>query len=90
MKMEKIINIDFNKPPDAARKIIQIHKDTLVSLRKQTDKSEELEWEIRVYDYMLEDPILRLDQYNAIRHANRGSAPMGKREVIKKLGWVIP
>lgn len=83
-------NIDYNDPVQAAITTINMHRDTLISLRKRTAKPEELEWEIRLYDYMLKEPVARLDAYYKARIPKFGKPPIEKRKVVKKLGWVIP
>lgn len=74
---------------DFYRKTVEMHKDTLISLRKTTPKPEELEWEIRVYDYILVDPAVRYPQYQLARFDDN-NMPRSKRTVIKELGWDIP
>lgn len=86
--MKREYDIDYSKPEEAARNTIQMHKDTLISLRERTTKRDELEWEIRVYDYMLEDPFRRLKEYNEARF-DKNDMPIDKRVAIKALGWDI-
>jgi hypothetical protein len=82
-------HIDYNNPDEAARATVQMHKDTLVSFRGTTPHPEELEWEIRLYDYILEDPLVRLKQYQDARF-DKDCIPINKRKAVAKLGWTIP
>lgn len=81
-------NIDYSDPVAAARTTIEMFRDQLIGYRTTTSKPEELEWEIRVYEFMLEDPLTRLQAYQAAR-AQPGW-PKAKRAVVKELGWKIP
>ena len=58
----------------------------LESYRTITQHPEELEWEIRVYQYILKDPEKRLMEYGQARRSQKVS----KRMAIAKLGWDIP
>jgi hypothetical protein len=83
-------SIDFSKPEDAARTTVNMHRDTLISLRSRTPDPEGLEWEIRIYDYILEDPLPRYEAYSRARIPVFGKPPVNKRKVIEQLGWIIP
>ena len=70
-------------------------KDTLNMLisqlegyRETTPKPEELEWEIRLYKYMLKDPVARMRKYYEER-SKVGMGPGSKRQVAKNLGWEV-
>ena len=82
--------IDFTNPDEAARQTLQMHIDTLVSLRNSTGNPEELEWEIRLYEYILQDPAKRLKAYQDARYGDDNSLPLEKRDVVKILGWIVP
>lgn len=83
--------IDLNDPNEAARGQLQIFIDQLESMRATTPKPEELEWELKVYRYMLEDPAARLAAYMKARRTNPNGASMrSKRQAVKILGWEIP
>lgn len=86
--------IDYRDPEEAARVTVQMYKDGLIGFRGKTPHPEELEWEIAVYDYILEDPAARLKQYQDARYPEDYfekpyKAPLSKREAVKKLGWQI-
>lgn len=85
----KKYSVDLSDPEGAARNTIQMFRDQLVGYRKTTSHPEELEWEIRLYDYILEDPANRLSAYKEAR-MGRGFVPKNKREVVKALGWEVP
>lgn len=87
--MKKEYDIDFSNELDAAKTMLTMFRDQLVSFRKTTDDPAELEWEIRLYDFMLEEPIKRFSQYSGARQRTGGRL-LPKRQVVKKLGWVIP
>lgn len=92
---EREYHIDYNDPVAAAKTTLQLHIDTLVSFRHTTAHPEELEWEIRLYEYMLEDPVARLKAYQDVRYGTMDTPddwhpPLDKREVVKILGWVVP
>lgn len=84
-------NIDFGKPDEVARETLRMHIDTLKSFRGTTPHPVEMEWEIRVYEYILEDPAKRLKEYQNARYGigDGCRALIPKREAIKTLGWVI-
>lgn len=71
------------------KKVVEMHRDGLVSFRKTTALHEELEWEIRLYDFILEDPVTRYPQYQDARYSD-DNVPIEKRDAVKKLGWVVP
>ena len=89
MTIVKTFQIDMSTPLQSARGLLKMHIETLESFRGSSTKPEELKWEIRVYEFMLEDPVKRLDDWNRIRHRN-AFRPLPKREVVKILGWSIP
>ncbi len=76
--------------PDGEIGLIHVARDQLISFRKTTDNPKELEWEVRVYDYMLAqpDPAKAWNDYGNVRHSGPGY--ISKRAAVKKLGWVIP
>lgn len=95
--MDREYFIDFGDPDGAALTTLNMHRDTLISCRgtqETTEAEAELEWEIRLYEFMMKDPLTRLDQYQKARWPERGEEgypfPRLKREVAKVLGWEIP
>lgn len=88
--MSREYTIDFNNPEQAARTTLKMHIDTLDSFRHTTDHPAELEWEIRLYEFMLQDPVPRLKLYQEARWPELGKPPISKRAVVEKLGWVVP
>jgi hypothetical protein len=91
---EREYHIDYSDPVAAAKTVLQLHIDTLVSFRgTTTSHPEELEWEIRLYEYMLEDPVVRLKQYQDVRYGEIEpgvyTPPLSKKETVAKLGWVV-
>lgn len=57
-------------------------------LRKKTAMDPaECAWEIKLYDYLLEDTS-RVAQYHAARYPKSGET-LSKRETVAKLGWRI-
>lgn len=83
-------SIDYNNPEAAARTTINIHRDTLIYFRGTTPHQEELEWEIRLYEFMLEDPVARLKAYQDTRYDKNDMQRMSKRAVVARLGWNVP
>jgi hypothetical protein len=88
MAMRKY-KIDLTADDGGAASIIRMYKDGLERMRGSTDHPDELEWEIRLYDFILEDPAPRLKAYQEARFPDDG-APIEKREVIRILGWNVP
>lgn len=64
-------------------------RSELMAMRTTTTKRDELEWEIRLYDFMLLDPEARLQQYHDAREGDSTRFLIPKREVVQKLGWVV-
>jgi hypothetical protein len=58
----------------------------LKKYRQTTSNPEQLEWEIRLYEFMLKDPDSLLNQYMEKRYS---SGTLSKQETVKLLGWVI-
>ena len=87
--MTRDYTIDYADPVQAAKITLQLHWDTLVSMRGNCTDSNELEWEIRLYEFMLEDPLKRIDAYYGVRYRDRSKPPTEKREVVKELGWDV-
>ena len=71
----------------SAREVVEVYKKQLIHFRGKTEKPEELEWEIRLYDFILEMPETRLRQYNEVRFGD--GYPKSKRITVKILGWNI-
>jgi hypothetical protein len=86
----KTYSLDYDDPNAAAKVTLQIFIDQLTELRSTTSKPAELEWEIRVYHFILEDPVKRLTAYQNARRRGDGLKPYSKRDAVAKLGWVIP
>ncbi len=82
-------NIDFTNAEEAAKTTLQMFKDQLISYRPTTPNPELLEWEIRLYDFMLEDPVPRFEAYRRARYGKEGGM-RSKHETVGALGWVIP
>lgn len=86
---------DLNNPEEAAIRQLQMHIDTLVSLRGRTSIPEELEWEIRLYKYMQSSPspAASLEEYHRAREILDDNGNViglrSKRGVIDFLGWVV-
>jgi hypothetical protein len=81
-------NIDYNNPEKAATTTINMFRDQLVSFRGTSSKPDELEWGIRLYDFMLKDPVKRLKQYGNARQT--ATCLRSKRQVVQVLAWEIP
>lgn len=81
--------IDMKDIESASRTSLEMMKQSLVDCRMSTSKPEELEWEIRLYDFMLLDPVKRYAAYRSARAAWPGKI-VPKREVAKQLGWDVP
>lgn len=94
MKVEFDINgdisvVDFNQDKKSlAIQLVNGFKNQLISMRNTTSHREELEWEIRLYDYILEEPEIRFKQYQDARF-DENDYPLDKRIVAKNLGWII-
>lgn len=87
--IERKYSIDYNNPVKAAQTTIQAFIDSLTDLRAGCPNPEDLEWEIRLYQFILLDPIARLKAYQEQRFS-KGYVPVKKREVVRKLGWKVP
>lgn len=86
-------SIDYNRPDEAAKTMLQMHIDTLKSFRGRANNEVEMEWEIRLYEFMMESPAERLADYNRVRYEDSeklNAPPREKREVVAILGWVVP
>lgn len=79
--------LDLADPIGSAKTKIQMFRDQLIGYRGISPLPDELEWEIRLYDFMLEDPVTRLEQYNTARMV--GHTLRSKRAVAKDLGWEV-
>jgi hypothetical protein len=88
-KMNREYNLGTIGTDDFYKNTVQMHRDTLVSCRGKSEFPEELEWEIRLYDYILEDPSVRYPAYQKARYDNDNRQMLSKRDVVKKLGWVV-
>ena len=64
--------------------------DQLESYRKITRNFDDLEWEIRLYRFMLENPEDLLLQFHEARYQDGTEILKSKREVASILGWEIP
>lgn len=84
-------SIDYSNPEEAAKTTLRMFIDQLISYRGTSPKPDELEWEIRVYEFMLNDPspATRLRQYQEAR-AGKYCTTSGKRDAVSALGLVIP
>lgn len=82
-------NIDSSDPRQFAIDTIHVFIRQLERHLETTSNPIELEWEIKVYKYMLLDPEVRLKQYNYARFGENDTAYRPKREAIKILGWNI-
>lgn len=86
-------NFDFNESNETIKNILKMHIETMIEFRNTTPNPDELEWEIRVYEFMLNDTdsMARYKEYQYTRYAEfPKKLPLEKRETIKKLGWNIP
>lgn len=83
----KEYNINFSDPNEGAKEMIMVWIEQLEGFRFTTSQPKELEWELGLYRFMLNDPAVRLDQYREARHL--GSKMVSKREAVKSLGWEI-
>jgi hypothetical protein len=91
---EREYHINYSDPVAAAKTVLQFHIDTLVSFRGTTaSHPEELEWEIRPYEYMLEDLAVRLKQCQGVRYGEIEPGvyvpPLSKKEMVAKLGCLV-
>jgi hypothetical protein len=59
-------------------------------LRSTTGQPEELEWELRLYNWILAQPDAetKAETYLKLRTKN-GFPPVPKRDVVRQLGWSI-
>ena len=72
---------------DAIRQALE----QLMSLRNSTKKRAELEWEIRVYRWILHQPDPEATALQYFEARDTGTMiPADKREAIARLGWSIP
>lgn len=83
----KTFDLDLNNPTNT----LKMHIEMLKMYRNTTDKPDELEWEIRLYEYMLNSADMKklYDDYNRIRYEDTDAPPLEKREVVERLGWVV-
>lgn len=85
------MNISFNlNSPTYFSDVIVQTREQLISYRKKTKHPEELEWEIRVYDFILTqpNPNIAAEKYFKAR-TTHGNFLLAKRMAVKKLGWDI-
>jgi hypothetical protein len=70
---------------------IRVSLEQLKSYRGKSPKPDELEWEIRLYEFILAqpDPDLAADLYFKRRNHGHGLPPLRKRDVARKLGWEV-
>lgn len=77
-------------PEKASISAIEIMKESLMRCRHTTKKPDELEWELRVYEFMLLNPVNRLADYMKVRNRDGGYPHLvPKRQVVQELGWEI-
>ena len=88
MIKHKTYKLNMSDPVECAEGQLKIFIDQLEECRFTTTKPDLLEWEIRLYKFMLLDPVRRLDAYHKTRKV--GGALLDKREVVNKLGWIVP
>lgn len=89
--IERNYKLDLKDGRQVAIECIRMMRDSLIICRGSTRKPEELEWEIRVYDFIEQDPEVRLKQYQEARcNGGRLIPNRSKRETVALLGWVIP
>ncbi len=71
--------------------LIRVALEQLRAYRATTPNPVELEWEIRLYEFILAQPNAEeaAAAYQKTRHRGGGS-PLPKREVAARLGWRIP
>lgn len=93
--MKTEFSMDLNDPNLHSNNIRQA-LEQLMSMRNTTPNRAELEWEIRLYRYILadKDPEAAAKLYYETRHVQDPSAPMRfrmlpKREVARRLGWKV-
>lgn len=84
MKTEFEINLNS---PTFLTDTIRLGIEQLMSMRNRTSKRAELEWEIRLYRYILRqnDPEAAAREYFTARKEN----VVSKREVVKILKWKV-
>lgn len=73
-------------------KTIRMTLKQLESYRGSTANPAELEWEIRLYKYILNSPNkndLAADYARERQCKSLSQPPVNKRKVVKKLGWVF-
>lgn len=83
----KFYDIDYTDKDGGSTSTLKMLIEQLEELRGTTKYPEELEWEIRLYQFMLKDPQKYLAEYEKTRRTAQGFRP--KREVVKILGWEI-
>lgn len=71
--------------------MVQVFLEQLKGYRGRSPNPEELEWEIRLYEWILEQPDAeaKADAYFKARHSD-SCLYRSKRETVRALGWVIP
>lgn len=71
--------------------MIEVALAQLESYRMTTSKPDQLDWEIRLYQYILSqpDPESAARAYLTTRASGKGGQKP-KRQVVEELGWEIP
>ena len=71
--------------------MVHVGLEQLKSYRGKAPKPDELEWEIRLYEWILKqpNPEATADAYFKARHSD-ACLYRSKRETVRGLGWEIP
>ncbi len=69
------------------KEVVRCFIDQLKTYRGTTPNPEQLEWEIRVYEFILQDIDVRYKAYMETRMS--GHLVLTKRQVVEKLGWDV-
>jgi hypothetical protein len=83
---EVTIEFDLTENKDPTRQIVEGLIKQLESYRGTTSNPDDLEWEIRVYKYILESPEERWEQYSQARNWDKY---ISTRDAVKQLGWDV-
>lgn len=86
----RTLTVNLNDPDASAKQQVEFLRQGLIACRGKSEHPEELEWEIRLYDFILEDVPARLRQYLAARDLDDRGRKLPKRQVAKLLGWNVP
>lgn len=83
------VEMDGKKYGDGLAAIIGVSLDQLRGYRGVSLHPEELEWEIRLYEFILAQPDSDKAARDYFEARRRGGRLLTKREAAQKLGWKV-